>query len=222
MRTKPRMLPFSICFACDGSLQDISAADDPDGPIIDFDRIDDRADIALAGVDVRVLELFVHQRASASIFETSIVAVMPDWARARSRAALARSRSDFRITGVRAGCRRVPRCHLRSSGRAASGGLRRHLPPAARYPSRGYRTRHRISEGRQFYRGRVDSLITQGATFNVCGLHHPLCLNSKRGGVITTKSQPRPQIKARTIRNHSRVSACLCKSYFPKVARHAE
>ena len=31
-------------FARDGGLQDISAADDPDGLIIDFDRVDDRAD----------------------------------------------------------------------------------------------------------------------------------------------------------------------------------
>ena len=42
-------------FARDGGLQDISAADDPDGLIIDFDRVDDRTDIALAGIGVRVL-----------------------------------------------------------------------------------------------------------------------------------------------------------------------
>jgi hypothetical protein len=42
-------------------LQDISAADDPDGRVIDFDTVDDRADIALAGIGVRVVESFVHQ-----------------------------------------------------------------------------------------------------------------------------------------------------------------
>jgi hypothetical protein len=34
---------------------------DPDGLFIHLDRVDDRADIALAGIRVRVLKLFVHQ-----------------------------------------------------------------------------------------------------------------------------------------------------------------
>jgi hypothetical protein len=37
------------------------AADDPGDAIIDFDRVDDRADVALAGIGVRVLKSFVHQ-----------------------------------------------------------------------------------------------------------------------------------------------------------------
>jgi hypothetical protein len=36
-------------FIGDGGLQDVLAADGPDGPVINLDRIDDRTDVALAG-----------------------------------------------------------------------------------------------------------------------------------------------------------------------------
>ncbi|WP_233023619.1 MULTISPECIES: hypothetical protein [Hyphomicrobiales] len=48
-------------FARDGRLEDILAADDPDRLVVDLDRIDDRMDIAFAGVGVARIELRVHQ-----------------------------------------------------------------------------------------------------------------------------------------------------------------
>ncbi|MEW6152180.1 MAG: hypothetical protein AB1745_29725 [Pseudomonadota bacterium] len=48
-------------FACNGGLEDILAADDPDGLVVDLDRIDDRVDIGFAGVGVARIQLRVHQ-----------------------------------------------------------------------------------------------------------------------------------------------------------------
>ena len=61
LRTKPRTFPFSILFACNGGLQDILAANQPDGPVIHLDGVDDRAEVTHPGVDVRGIEFFVHQ-----------------------------------------------------------------------------------------------------------------------------------------------------------------
>jgi hypothetical protein len=54
-------------FAGDGGLQDVPAANDPDGLVVDFDRVDDRADVALPGIGVRVIEFSFIRRANASI-----------------------------------------------------------------------------------------------------------------------------------------------------------
>ena len=48
-------------FAGDGGLEDILAADDPDGLIIDFDEVDDRMDVTFPGVGICGVELFIHQ-----------------------------------------------------------------------------------------------------------------------------------------------------------------
>ena len=48
-------------FAGNGRLEDILAADDPDRLVVDLDRIDDRVDVAFAGVGVARIELRVHQ-----------------------------------------------------------------------------------------------------------------------------------------------------------------
>ncbi|WP_024336901.1 hypothetical protein [Bradyrhizobium japonicum] len=48
-------------FAGNGSLENVLAANNPDRPIVDFDRVNDRADVRLAGVRVACVELFGHE-----------------------------------------------------------------------------------------------------------------------------------------------------------------
>ena len=48
-------------FACDGGLENIPAADDPYGVVIDIDGVDNRTDIALAGTGIAAVELLVHR-----------------------------------------------------------------------------------------------------------------------------------------------------------------
>jgi hypothetical protein len=48
-------------FACNDGLQDILADDDSDGLVVDFDRVDDQADVALPGIGIAVVELIGHQ-----------------------------------------------------------------------------------------------------------------------------------------------------------------
>src|ERR1700733_14541016 len=81
-------------FARNDGLQDVLAADYSDGPVVDFDRVDYRADVALSGVSP-LSGLSVIRRAKTSIFRASMAATVGHWAHARSSAALARSRSDF-------------------------------------------------------------------------------------------------------------------------------
>ena len=47
--------------ACNVGLEDVLAADNTDGRVIDFDGIDDGADLGPAGVGIAVVELFDHQ-----------------------------------------------------------------------------------------------------------------------------------------------------------------
>jgi hypothetical protein len=56
LRTTPRARGL---FACNDGLQDILTADDPDGVIVEFDRVDYRADVAL-GVGIALSSLSVH------------------------------------------------------------------------------------------------------------------------------------------------------------------
>jgi hypothetical protein len=48
-------------FACKDGLQGILTADDPDGLVVDFDGVDYRADVALLGVGIALVELAGHQ-----------------------------------------------------------------------------------------------------------------------------------------------------------------
>src|SRR5579859_6430274 len=48
-------------FAGNGGLEDVLAADDPNGVVVHLNRVDDRADIAFAGVGVARIQLRVHQ-----------------------------------------------------------------------------------------------------------------------------------------------------------------
>jgi hypothetical protein len=81
-------------FAGDG-LEHILATDDPDGPIIDFESVDDRMNVALSGVVSAVSSFSFISRANVSIFPASMAAAVPHWARAWAGAALARSRCDL-------------------------------------------------------------------------------------------------------------------------------
>jgi hypothetical protein len=44
-------------FTGDGGLQEVPAADDPDGPVVDLDRVDDGTDVAFARKRVDLLRM---------------------------------------------------------------------------------------------------------------------------------------------------------------------
>ncbi|MDU1491304.1 MULTISPECIES: hypothetical protein [Bradyrhizobium] len=48
-------------FAGDGGLQDVLAADDPDGTVVNLDRIEDRTDVSLARIGIAGVQLVGHQ-----------------------------------------------------------------------------------------------------------------------------------------------------------------
>jgi hypothetical protein len=52
---KTTNIPVRGLFAGNDCLQDVLASDNPDRVVIDFDGIDDRADVALACVDIAVI-----------------------------------------------------------------------------------------------------------------------------------------------------------------------
>jgi hypothetical protein len=70
--------------AGDGGLEEVLAADDPNGLVIDLDRVDGRADIAFAGVGVSRIQLRVHQsredvdliRAPVELSERALIATV--------------------------------------------------------------------------------------------------------------------------------------------------
>jgi hypothetical protein len=67
-----------------GGLEEVLAADDPNGLVIDLDRVDGRADIAFAGVGVSRIQLRVHQsredvdliRAPVELSERALIATV--------------------------------------------------------------------------------------------------------------------------------------------------
>jgi len=48
-------------FACDGSLEHVLAADDPNSPVTDLHGIDDGPDVSLPGMGVAGIELLGHR-----------------------------------------------------------------------------------------------------------------------------------------------------------------
>jgi hypothetical protein len=58
-RTKLRTFSVLNLFACDRGLENIPAADDPYGVVID--GVDNRTDLALAGSGIAAVELLVHR-----------------------------------------------------------------------------------------------------------------------------------------------------------------
>ena len=47
--------------------------------VVDLDGVDDRMDVALLGVDVRGMELFVHQPRERIDLPISMAAAVPHW-----------------------------------------------------------------------------------------------------------------------------------------------
>lgn len=50
-----------VLLSSNDGLQDVLVANNPDGLVIDFDGVDDRADVALSGIGIAVVEFFGHQ-----------------------------------------------------------------------------------------------------------------------------------------------------------------
>ena len=58
---KTTNIPVRGLFTGNHGLQHIPAANNPDGPIVDLDGVDDRAYVGLAGAGIAGVELLIHQ-----------------------------------------------------------------------------------------------------------------------------------------------------------------
>lgn len=82
LRKKATNISVLGLFAGNGSLEDVLAADNPNGLVIDLDRIDNPMGIALRVLVSLASSFAFINRANASIFSALTAAAMPHWARA--------------------------------------------------------------------------------------------------------------------------------------------
>jgi hypothetical protein len=129
LHTKPRTFPFAFCLPAINRPQNVSITDNPDGLVVDLDRLSGCSPCGHWYRHCRVFQSSTGQTRRFSPDRSSRLCriergrdQLPPW---RVHAQI----SELRC--VRAECRRVRQCRLRSSGRAGGVARRCRLPRAA-------------------------------------------------------------------------------------------